>query len=151
MDYLQFLDFSDKISFYEQFGHVENYGDGNQCDFCHPFFEIVKNDLEEKTSLKLRISSGRFIYNLSDVDAQEWHLDGENPQDLNTAYTLLLYFNSMNADNGGCLEFTDHSVIPLKGMGLLIHNENINSRHRATPMNDFAPRKVLKLTFFRAE
>ncbi|MFN8846432.1 MAG: 2OG-Fe(II) oxygenase [Bdellovibrionales bacterium] len=141
------IDFKEKLPLYEKLGHAENFGDGSQTQFCHPLFEIIYQDLKPHLDFELEISSARIIYNLYDLPAMDWHLDAENPDDTNTAYTLLIYFDSMSPENGGHLEFKNQVVVPQRGMGVLINNLNQNSTHRATPMKEPRPRKLIKITF----
>jgi hypothetical protein len=141
------FDFKEQIEFYEHFKNAHNFGDGDQTDDLHPVFDLILKDLTNKTGLSLEISAARIVHSQSDLDAHDWHNDAQNPEDTGTSYSLLIYCNDMDKENGGLLEFQHEILIPQRGMGVLINNKNPLSLHRSTKMKTLVERKFFKLTF----
>jgi hypothetical protein len=142
------LNLENPVEFYESFSQKAiNYGDGNQVDFYHPIFDIIRVEVEKVLNQSLIVSSARYIFDQSDLESCNWHNDAENSDDQNTKFSLLLYFNSMGHNTGGHLEFANFKLIPYRGLCVLIFNEDRRQQHRATPLTEKIERKLLKITF----
>jgi hypothetical protein len=97
--------------------------DGNEGSIDSTSF-IVLEEIFNILNQRLEISSIKFIKNVTDKAAYEWHCDNNNPTEMNITKTALLYLPNCN---GSSIEL-ENQIYNVKPYDLFIFGGAVNHR-----------------------
>jgi hypothetical protein len=97
--------------------------DGNEGNIDSTAF-ILLEEIFNILNQRLEISSVKFIKNVTDKAAYEWHCDNNNPTEMNITKTALLYLPNCT---GSSIEL-ENKTYNVKPYDLLIFDSTVNHR-----------------------
>lgn len=118
-------------------------GDGAINEYVPPYLFMLLEDFFVQLGQRYELSCAKSIPEVTDMLSQEWHSDGDNPDDPDTKLTILIYrcYGAVLQIDAGDV-YTE--IEPYPGRVVVLDNTRREILHRCRPGNE--PRSYVKVT-----